>query len=65
VLLGIESYDAEDLRLASSPDFWRMIKERRIRGQSFPLAEVEARLLTPRRKSKGKRVPANKADKHS
>ena len=44
VILGIENYDAEDLRTASSPEFWRMIQRRRSRGRSIPLAEVEARL---------------------
>ena len=29
VVVGIEGYDAEDLQLASSPEFWRMIEERR------------------------------------
>ncbi len=44
VLVGIEDYDAEDLRTASSKDFWRMIRRRRTRGKSVPLAEVQARL---------------------
>ena len=43
VVVGIEGYDAEDLQLASSPEFWRMIEERR-RGRLIPLAEVKARL---------------------
>jgi prevent-host-death family protein len=44
VLVGIENYDAEDLELARSEDFWRMIRQRRTSGQSVPLAEVDARL---------------------
>jgi prevent-host-death family protein len=44
VLVGIEDYDAEDLRLAASKDFWQMIHERRKLGRSIPLQEVEARL---------------------
>jgi prevent-host-death family protein len=44
VLVGVEDYDTEDLRLATSPDFWLMIRQRRIQGSSVPLAEVESRL---------------------
>jgi prevent-host-death family protein len=44
VLVGIENYDVEDLELARSEDFWRMINQRRTSGQSVPLAEVDARL---------------------
>jgi prevent-host-death family protein len=43
VLIGIEDYDSEDVGLASSEDFWRMIRQRRASGKSIPLAEVEAR----------------------
>lgn len=42
VLVGIEGYDAEDLELAGSEAFWQMIQERRSRGRSITLAEVEA-----------------------
>lgn len=44
VLVGIEDYDAEDMRLASSKDFWQMMHDRRTRGRSIPLEEVEVRL---------------------
>ena len=44
VLVGIENYDAEDLELARSEDFRRMISQRRTSGKSVPLTEVEARL---------------------
>ena len=44
VVLGLESYDAEDLQLAGSPDFWRMIDARRREGSAIPLAEARARL---------------------
>ena len=44
VLLGIEAYDAEDLLLATSEDFWRMIRDRRSSGKSLLLTAVEARL---------------------
>jgi prevent-host-death family protein len=43
VLVGIEGYDAEDLRLATSPEFWKLITERR-QGRLVPLSEVKARL---------------------
>src|SRR5262249_16790903 len=65
VLIGIENYDAEDLRWASSQDFWRMTRERRARGGSIPLEEVEARLEKPTQKGAGKQVAAKKARKRS
>ena len=43
VLVGLSDYDAEDLALANSADFWRMIDDRRS-GASLPLAEVKSRL---------------------
>ena len=48
VVVGVESYDEEELELATSPEFWRMIEARRRRGTSIPLSELRARL---RRKS--------------
>jgi prevent-host-death family protein len=65
VLVGIEDYDIEDIRLASSEDFWRMIRQRRSSGKSIPLAEVETRLGITRGKSTGKRAGSGKARKHS
>ncbi len=65
VLVGIEDYDAEDLALASSADFWLMIRQRRASGKSFPLAEVEARLGIISGKPAGKRTTSRKARKHS
>jgi prevent-host-death family protein len=59
VIVGIEDYDEEDLQIASSQEFWRMVRERRRSGKSYPLAEVEARLNGSKRKSSGKRA-ANK-----
>ena len=44
VVLGLESYDEEDLQLAVSPEFWNMIQLRR-QGRSIPLAELKARLV--------------------
>jgi len=63
VLVGIEDYDPEDLRLASSVDFWHMIRQRRASGTSFSLAEVEERLGITRRKPTGKRAAAKKTRK--
>jgi len=67
LLVGIEDYDAEDLRLASSDDFWRMIRMRRASGKSFPIAEVEERLETGTTSGKpaGRRAATRKARKHS
>lgn len=42
-------HDKEDRALATSPEFWQMIRQRRTQGDAIPLAEVEARLL-PQRK---------------
>lgn len=44
VILGLEPYDAEDLQLAGSADFWRMIEERRREGSGITIAEARARL---------------------
>lgn len=65
VLVGIEDYDAEDLRLARSEDFWRMIRQRRASGKSVPLAEVEARLGIASGTPTGKRSATGKARKRS
>ena len=65
VLVGIEDYDAEDLRLARSSEFWRMIRERRAGGKSIPLEEVEARLGITSGKRAGKRADTGKARKGS
>jgi prevent-host-death family protein len=55
VLVGIETYDAEDLLLATSEDFWQMIRRRRAGGKSLPLAEVEERLRITSSKHAAKR----------
>ena len=65
VLVGIENYDAEDLETARSEDFWRMIRQRRASGESFPLAEIEARLGISSGKPAGKRAGTRKTRKHS
>jgi len=44
VVVGVESYDEEELELATSPEFWRMIEARRRRGPSILLSELRTRL---------------------
>ncbi len=44
VVVGAANKDQEDLRLEASPEFWRMIEERR-RSPSVRLADVQAELL--------------------
>lgn len=65
LLIGIENYDAEDMRLANSEDFWRMIHQRRTRGGSIPLAEVEARLNERSTPPSKKRAAGEKGRKRS
>jgi len=43
VVVGIAHKDQEDLRLESSPEFWRMIEERR-RAPTVRLEDIEAEL---------------------
>lgn len=64
VLVGIQDYDGEDLQLATSPDFWLMIRQRRAEGSSIPLAEVESQLATRRGKSAAQRSAARKPRNH-
>jgi prevent-host-death family protein len=63
VLVGIEDYDAEDLKLAVPPEFWQMIQRRRTSGKSLPLAEVEARVGVTSTKRPWKRAPSRKPRK--
>ena len=51
----MKSYDDEDLRLASSAEFWQMIELRRHSGGSIPLAELKERLNGGLRKRSVKR----------
>ena len=44
VVLGLEHKDEEDLMLETSPEFWRMIEERR-KQPTVRLEDVEAELL--------------------
>lgn len=63
VLVGIEGYDAEDLRLAGSEAFWQMIHQRRSQGRSMTLAEVEARVeQRAAKRAKKKNGPKNRRD---
>jgi hypothetical protein len=65
VLVGIENYDAEDLSLARSEEFWRMIRARRTSGPELPLAEVEKRLGVTGNSPTGKAGANRRARKHS
>jgi PHD/YefM family antitoxin component YafN of YafNO toxin-antitoxin module len=40
LLVSVENKDEEDLQLEFSPDFWRMIEERRRDTASIPLQDV-------------------------
>jgi len=44
LIVGVEYKDEEDLQLEFSPDFWRMIEERRRSTVSIPLKDVMAEL---------------------
>jgi hypothetical protein len=62
VVVGLKHRDAEDAALEASPEFWRMIEDRRLRA-TRPLAEAKAGLLAgecrrPRRVSSDCRLPA-------
>lgn len=50
VVVGIENKDREDLHLESSPEFWRMIEERR-REPTTPLEEIRAELFADEKES--------------
>jgi antitoxin (DNA-binding transcriptional repressor) of toxin-antitoxin stability system len=44
VVIGVENKDEEDIALEFSPEFWRMIEERRKRP-TIPLEDVREALL--------------------
>ena len=48
VLVGVEGSDWEDVVLQSSPNFWRLIEERR-KQPTIPLHELKARLKKRKR----------------
>ena len=54
VIVGVESYDEEDLQLATSPEFWRMIEKRRLEP-SIPLSEIKLRLRSKGNGRQGKK----------
>lgn len=54
MLVGIEGYDAEDLQLATSPEFWSMIRQRRSHGKEVPLADVAAGLSPQHRQGQAR-----------
>ncbi len=62
VLVGIEAYDEEDLYLASSPEFWQMIEERRT-GPSVSLSELKARLAAKGRSQEPAKPAKNRRGK--
>jgi len=64
LLIGIESYDDEDLQLAGSADFWRLIEDRR-RGQSIPLSELRTRLKLPRRPGPGSKKAKSRRQRNA
>jgi prevent-host-death family protein len=43
LVVGLEMYDAEELELAGSDSFWKMIEERRQRNGSTRLEDLRAR----------------------
>lgn len=43
IIIGCEGYEIEDVLTAADPGFWKMIEERRSRGQTRSLASVRAR----------------------
>ena len=45
ILVGVENKDQEDWNLENSPDFWRMIEQRRNRP-TLPLNDLKASLLS-------------------
>jgi antitoxin (DNA-binding transcriptional repressor) of toxin-antitoxin stability system len=44
VVMGLKNRDAEDVALETSPEFWRMIEDRRRRA-TRPLNEAKAELF--------------------
>src|SRR5205809_367373 len=58
LVVGVENKDEEDLQLEFSPDFWRMIEERRRSTVSVPLKDVMAELEAEESlKEKGEAAP--------
>jgi hypothetical protein len=45
VLVGVKNKDREDWSMENSPDFWRMIEQRRNRP-TLPLRDLKASLLS-------------------
>jgi len=53
ICIGVEGYDWEDLLWMTDTAFWRMIGERRRRPDTISQEELEAELLSPKRRNKG------------
>lgn len=58
MIIGMENKDAEDFGYMTSPEFWRMIAERRRETNMIPFEKVKAGLF-PAKKSK-KTKPARR-----
>jgi PHD/YefM family antitoxin component YafN of YafNO toxin-antitoxin module len=55
IVVGMEHKDAEDFGYMTSPEFWRMIDERRRSTDSVPLEQIKAELFpkkAPRKKAR-------------
>lgn len=55
LLVGVENKDAEDLQLEFSPDFWRMIEERRQSTVAVPLKDVMEEVQASERRSQARK----------
>ena len=53
VLIGVAGLDREQIALGSSPEFWKLITERRAEP-TISRAELDARLKPKKRRSAGK-----------
>jgi antitoxin (DNA-binding transcriptional repressor) of toxin-antitoxin stability system len=54
LIVGVENKDEEDLQLEFSPEFWRMIEERRRETASVPLKDIMAELEAEEQELKGR-----------
>lgn len=61
LIVGVENKDEEDLELEFSPEFWRMIEERRREPGTVSLEEVKAELEAEEKRGLNKEASANKS----
>ena len=52
VCIGVEGYDWEDVLWMTDTSFWQMIGARRQRASTISQEDLEAELLSPRRRGK-------------